>query len=175
LFYIEKGGGMLKIKISLFSFLLFLVFAGYGQDEELRVYPKNNQSVEEQRQDEKQCADYADQETKDGNHTTLKNSGIGAGIGLIGGKLLGKPLAGAAIGGAAGAYRGHKKTKKDRDAFDQTYATCLAEKGYSMDIQPKGNNNNRNNNYNKDNNNNNYNDQENNEIRHYNQTQPDYY
>ena len=155
---------MLKIKISLFSFLLFLVFAGYGQDEELRVYPKNNQSVQEQQQDEKQCADYADQETRNGNHTTLKNSGIGAGIGLIGGKLLGKPLAGAAIGGAAGAYRGHKKSGQERDAFDHTYASCLHEKGYNLDIQPKGNNNrnNNNNNYNNDqrDRNNNNNDQQ---------------
>jgi hypothetical protein len=134
---LKKGGTMLKLPSIFFSFLLFMTLKGYSQDQELKVYPRNNQTVEEQKQDEDQCASYADDQTKGGNHTTLKNSGIGAGIGIIGGKILGKPLAGAAIGGAAGAYRGHKKSKKERDAFDQTYASCLEDKGYGLDIQPK--------------------------------------
>jgi outer membrane lipoprotein SlyB len=134
----EKGGFMEKAKSIFFTFLLLLAFKGYSQDNELKVYPKNNQTVEQQQQDENQCAAYADDQTKGGKHTMLKNSGIGAGIGAIGGKILGKPLAGAAIGGAAGAYRGNKKSKKERDTFDQTYASCLQDKGYNLDIQQRG-------------------------------------
>ena len=46
------------------TFVFFFAFTGLGQDKELKVIPKNNQTVQQQTQDESQCASYADEQTK---------------------------------------------------------------------------------------------------------------
>ena len=45
-------------------------------------------------------------------HRALSGGGIGAGVGLVGGALVGAPLEGALIGGAVGAGAGALTTKR---------------------------------------------------------------
>lgn len=133
--------GMILIPVLLFVFAL----AGFAQDVRgVYVYPKNNQTKTQQRNDQNQCYNWAQNEytsnpsgqEQHSKHKALKGGGIGAGAGAIlgGGK-------GAVIGGAAGALGGrHKHKNEEREAsaqssgdFNRAYASCLRGRGYSVE------------------------------------------
>lgn len=126
-----------KIRIVSF-FAAFLLFSlnGFGQDpENVIVTPEVSQSAEEIKADKEQCFAYADTTLDATEHKTIKNTAAGAAAGAVVGKILGKPGVGVIVGGGAGAYRGHKKSGQDQREFNETYASCLRDKGYSVEIQ----------------------------------------
>jgi hypothetical protein len=108
------------------------------------VYPENNQSQDQQAQDENDCYSSASNDVgqnpsyqpDQGQHKTLKRTGVGAGAGAIigGGK-------GAAIGAGVGAISGRRSKKRDAaeenaaisNDLTRAYASCLKSKGYSVE------------------------------------------
>lgn len=130
----------MNFSLKLIGFLIafnLLSFNGFGQGDPKNVttYPRYNQSAQEIERDKNNCYAHADEQLDNSKHKTIKNTGAGAGIGAVAGKIFGKPGAGAVIGGAGGAYRGRKKSNKDKDEFNQVYASCLREKGYSVEVK----------------------------------------
>jgi hypothetical protein len=126
-----------SIRVIGFLIAFFFSFGGFSQDDpkNVRTSPRYNQTAEEMSRDKQNCYAHADEQLDNSKHKTLKNTGAGVGIGAIGGKIIGKPGLGAVIGGAGGAYRGRKKSNNDKDEFNQVYASCLREKGYSVEVQ----------------------------------------
>ena len=77
--------------------------------------------------DENACSQTA---TKTGKHKTLKDAGIGAVGGAVVGKIAHKPGAGAAVGAASGGIYGHKKSKNGGFS-NKKYDKCMKDKGYN--------------------------------------------
>jgi hypothetical protein len=129
----------MNFSLRLIGFLLvfnLLSFTGFGQEDpkNVKTYPRYNQTAQEIERDKNNCYTYADEQLDNSKHKTIKNTGAGAGAGAVVGKIFGKPGAGAVVGAAGGAYRGRKKSNKDKDEFNQVYASCLREKGYSVEV-----------------------------------------
>jgi hypothetical protein len=126
----------MKNILSWLTVFLFLFSANlYAQDESgVSVSPRHNQSIEQMNNDKSQCALNADQQFDKSNHRTLKRTGIGAGIGAAVGTIFGIPGIGAASGGAAGGISGHRKNNKEEKAYNETYAACLRDKGYDVEV-----------------------------------------
>lgn len=127
------------MKKFIYFFVIIVFFfssLGFAQDVDgVVVSPQDNKTVERINEDKAQCYNHADAQIEDKNHRTLKSTGIGVAIGAVVGKILGKPGAGAAVGGAAGAAKGHRKSNKEERAFNEIYASCLSDKGYSVEIK----------------------------------------
>lgn len=118
-----------------FSMILLLSFNAFSQDEpSVTVYPQHGQTVSQENADKNDCYNVASGNVKQKKHRTLKNGAIGAGIGAVGGKIIGKPGAGAVIGAGAGAYKGHRGNKKEDQKFNESYAACLRDRGYEADV-----------------------------------------
>lgn len=125
-------------KFIYFFIIIVFLFSALGFSQEVDgvvVRPQENQTVEQINEDKAQCYNHADAQIEDKNHRTLKSTGIGVAIGAVVGKIIGKPGAGAAVGGAAGAAKGHRKSNKEEKAFNEIYASCLTEKGYSVEVK----------------------------------------
>jgi len=117
--------------------LFFSAFSGFAQDkntDKVKITSSGNKTENQINKDKDNC--YADTESQFDHtkHKTLKNTGAGAAAGGIAGGIFGHGGVGAAAGGAAGAYRGHKKSKKDKKEFNELYASCLRDKGYSVEV-----------------------------------------
>lgn len=125
---------------TLMTALFFFSFtSGLAQDdkdpEKVKVTLSDYQSAEEFNEDKQACAASADEQVDATGHKTIKNTGAGVAGGAVIGKILGKPGLGAIAGGAAGAYRGKKKSGKDKTEFNNVYASCLREKGYQVEVE----------------------------------------
>ena len=126
---------MVKSLSLLTVFLWLFSFSGFSQDVEgVNANPRYHKSISQQNADKNQCYNQADAQFKDKNNRTLKRTGIGAGIGVVAGKILGKPGTGAVIGGGAGAYTGYRKNNKEEKVFNESYASCLRDRGYDAEI-----------------------------------------
>ena len=124
--------------LKIYSFIIAFLFAFtmMGQDvDEVKITPDHHQSEKTVNEDKEVCYAEADEQWQHTKHKTLKNTGVGTGVGAVIGKIFGKPGAGAVVGGAAGAYRGHKESKKDQQEFNNLYASCLRDKGYSVEVE----------------------------------------
>jgi Glycine-zipper domain len=85
----------------------------------------------QRQQDENFCHQ---QSTQGGKHQTLKDAGIGAVGGAVVGKVLHKPGLGAAGGAAAGGIYGHKKSNSasaQAKKASKKYDKCMRDKGYN--------------------------------------------
>ena len=122
------------LKLTGFLIAIFLfAFQSVAQDyPEVTVVSKDHNSEAQVQEDMKHCYTHAEEQWNHTRHKTLKNTGAGAGVGAVIGKIFGKPGAGAVVGGAAGAYRGHKESKADQKEFNDLYSNCLREKGYEV-------------------------------------------
>lgn len=120
---------------------MFLSFTGFGQEvidkdnDKVKVVLDRGQTEAELNQDREQCMISTDEQLDQTGHKTLKNTGAGAAAGAVVGKIIGKPGLGTVIGGAGGAYRGHKKSGQDQAEFNQVYASCLRDKGYEVHVE----------------------------------------
>jgi len=129
---------MNTISKNYFLLVVFMLFGlvGFSQDiDKVYVQPQANQSATELQDEKNECLASADQQFDHSKHKTLKNTGAGAGAGAIVGKIFGSGGAGAVVGGAAGAFRGRKMSNKDEREFNNTYASCLRDKGYSVTVE----------------------------------------
>jgi len=129
---------VLRLFAMMAALFFFSFTSGYTQDkdpEKVKVTLGDHQSAEEFNEDKQACAASADEQVDATGHKTLKNTGAGVAGGAVLGKILGKPGLGAIAGGAAGAYRGHKKSDKDKAEFNNIYASCLREKGYNVEVE----------------------------------------
>lgn len=120
-----------------------LAFTAYSQDSEavefdeeavenVLVTPRGHQNNQVVLGDKQACFAHADEEVDAWKHRTLKETGIGVGVGAVIGKIFGKPGIGAVGGGAAGGIHGHKKAKEEKRLMQQEYASCLRDKGYEV-------------------------------------------
>lgn len=127
--------------------------------QDVYVYPANGQEPAQQAVDEKECRQWATQQTgydpyyshterEDGKGKVAKNTAIGAAGGAAGGALLGeiigsKPGIGALAGGALGGLLGNRKGKQSKQEvqnetaayridYNRALTACLEARGYSV-------------------------------------------
>ncbi len=127
-----------KKGLILIVILTFSVFSGFSQDkntDKVEITSSGYRSENQISKDKDNCYSDTESQFDRTKHKTLKNTGAGAAAGGIVGGILGRGGLGAAAGGAAGAYRGHKKSKNDKNEFNELYASCLRDKGYSVEVK----------------------------------------
>lgn len=127
----------LKKGFILIVILMFSVFSGFAQDkntDKVEITSSEYRPENQINKDKDECYSDTESQFDRTKHKTLKNTGAGAAAGGIVGGILGHGGVGAAAGGAAGAYRGHKKSQNDKNEFNELYASCLRDKGYSVEV-----------------------------------------
>jgi hypothetical protein len=112
-----------------------------------QAYPRYRQTADTQAQDSADCSAWASDQTGYRPSGTLEGAGIGAAVGALGGAAAGAAIGaaagggsgagkGAAIGAAAGGVGGAvtggaMKYSRDRNGYNQAYASCMQARGYN--------------------------------------------
>jgi hypothetical protein len=112
------------------------------------VYPRYRQTATAQERDSADCSAWATDQTGYRPSSTAQGAGIGAAVGALGGAAAGAALGaatgggsgaakgaaiGAAVGGVGGAVTGGAiKYSRDRDGYNQAYASCMEARGYTV-------------------------------------------
>jgi hypothetical protein len=85
-----------------------------------QAYPQYRQTADTQAQDSADCSAWASDQTGYRPSGTLQGAGIGAAVG-------------AAAGGVGGAVTGGAmKYSRDRNGYNQAYASCMQTRGYNV-------------------------------------------
>ena len=147
--------------------LLALAVTGQAGSQDVFIYPQKGQSAEQQSKDEYECYQWAREnsgfdpmaapttgsprpQTQEKSHGILK----GAGVGAVGGALLGSSSKttrrAAAAGGLIGGVRQHQHNSREqqrvddweqreasayannRSNYNRAYAACLEGRGYTV-------------------------------------------
>jgi hypothetical protein len=147
--------------------LLALTVTGQAGSQDVFIYPQKGQSAEQQNKDEYECYQWARENsgfdpmaapatssprprTQEKSHGALK----GAGVGVVGGALLGSSSKttrrAAAAGGLIGGVRQHQHNSREqqrvddweqretsayannRSNYNRAYAACLEGRGYTV-------------------------------------------
>ncbi len=150
---------MQKIFLALAGAVALGLATAAAAQQDVYVYPADGQAPAQQALDEKECRQWATEQTgydpyysyagqEDGKGKVAKNTAIGAAGGAAGGALLGeiigsKPGIGALAGGALGGLLGNRKGKKSKQEvrnetaahridYTRALTACLEARGYSV-------------------------------------------
>jgi hypothetical protein len=113
-----------------------------------QAYPRSAGTADTQAQDSADCSAWASDQTGYRPSGTLQGAGIGAAVGALGGAAAGAAI-GAATGGGSGAAKGAAigaaaggvggavtggamKYSRDRNGYNQAYASCMQTRGYNV-------------------------------------------
>lgn len=118
------------------SLLLCLILSGCQTTPRTGTYPATSAKAE----DIQECNARAASATSDRDTTTetVKEAAIGgaggAGVGAVGGAIGGSAGKGAAVGAVvgtvAGTLYGINENRKDDQVYQDTYRTCMQQRGY---------------------------------------------
>ena len=113
-----------------------------------QVYSPYRQTANIQARDDADCSAWASDQTGYHPSSTLEGAEIGAAVGAVGGASAGAAIGaaagggsgtatGAAIGAAAGGVGGAVtggalKYSRDRNGYNQVYASCMEARGYTV-------------------------------------------
>jgi hypothetical protein len=113
-----------------------------------QVYPRYRQTAATEERDSADCSTWASEQTGYRPSGTLQGAGIGAAVGALGGAAAGAAIGaaagggsgaaeGAAIGAAAGGVGGAvtggaMKYSRDRNGYNEAYASCMEARGYTV-------------------------------------------
>jgi len=113
-----------------------------------QAYPRYRQTADTQAQDSADCSAWASDQTGYRPSSTAQGAGIRAAVGALGGAAAGAAI-GAATGGGSGAAKGAAigaaaggvggavtggamKYSRDRNGYNQAYASCMQTRGYNV-------------------------------------------